>query len=65
MVMLQKVLRSLEVASEVLEELSRLAEADKEAVRQKCQEFLQNLQVGASHTPLQCSPLQSEGLHSV
>ena len=39
----------------MLEELSRLAEADKEAVRLKCQEYLQNLQVGAFNTLLQCS----------
>ena len=41
----QKVLRSLEVAAELLEELSKLSHADKAVVRHRCEEYLRNLQV--------------------
>ena len=47
---LQKVLRSLEVASELLEELSKLSSSDKTLVKRHCEEYLQNLQAGLPQT---------------
>jgi hypothetical protein len=47
----QKVLRSLEVAGEVLQELSKLGEADPALVKQQCEEYLQNLQVRLHSSP--------------
>jgi hypothetical protein len=40
-------LRSLEVAGELLQELSRLGEADEAVVKRQCEEYLDILQVRA------------------
>lgn len=42
---MQKVLRSLEVAGDLLEELSKLSSADQDLVKSYCEDYLGNLQV--------------------
>ena len=46
-VSLQKVLRSLEVAGELLEELSKLGKANQAVVQKQCEEYLQNLKANS------------------
>ena len=54
-------LRSLEVAGELLEELSKLGKADQAVVQKQCEEYRQNLKVKSdADAAVKCRPSWNE-----